>query len=867
MSFEKMDEDDEVMGSMDGVVASLARNVVQYDEMEEANEMRRLTQKVEDSLHFLELIHRTPIEAYKKEAELHKGKLGKARNRALVEGETICELRERAYFLARERQARLLQQDRLKKQLAHSIQTVSQEQELQDIMLAKLDVETRELEAHPQYAAHVQNLKAAQLEVKKLQAANRYAGNVRSTGASGGRKKKKSTRNLKLMRAVVLSVEFDGDLRKFRIPWSYTFGELLVDCVQLWGQDLECMVLEDGFDNVWLSDSCVTSEVQPQSGAFDPLDETPRIVMVDKTVKLAAFDTETDEQRAAKVAAKMVSAVPVGPQLEERNAESFRVRAGVASRLGGFFLFCGVFIACVMMKWDIFNAWVMQDSIVSYFAGESFPEEAKPNVAFSMMDVANSEEMYQWIRHIFIPGMFAAENQMVLLYNRPIGGVQIRSLRVTSDSCTIPSDYSNGLGDPGCYGPYNSGNVDKDPYGPVSFQPNQYRWYYKDNVEEAIPYTSPHTSIVYDKSGYYMDLPLDEEIMTKAVDELEANEYTGPHTRAVIVTWVLFNVNFNIFNYARVLFEFTPGGLVLPSIQTKSFRMDTYGESKWQIRFCFDMLFVYCTLLWIKKIKFNIQDAYLDTASYLSFFTSFWNWMDVAITVLCLVYIGMEFALAVDPSRSDFNIATTTYKELGRFAEAFELSIQLNAFAALLVVLRFFEFLNISERIALLSRTISIAIPDVISFFFMFGIVFFAFVMMAHTLFGCADESYSQLVKCVTTLLVMLLGEFDYEALQQASQTFAPIFFILYNVLIVFVLLNVFIGIIGEAYGAAKQPFSGGLGDDCLILLKGLAVSVVSIFKDNAQPTTTQVSEEAAEDPGPAPVSYTHLTLPTKRIV
>ena len=87
----------------------------------------------------------------------------------------------------------------------------------------------------PTYAEHQQNLKAAQLEVKKLQAGNRMAGNVRA-GAAGAKKKKRksgislsvtlvydsdvqSGRNLKLMRAVVLSVEFGSHLRKFRVPW------------------------------------------------------------------------------------------------------------------------------------------------------------------------------------------------------------------------------------------------------------------------------------------------------------------------------------------------------------------------------------------------------------------------------------------------------------------------------------------------------------------------------------------------------------------------------------------------------------------------------------------------------------------------
>merc|ERR1719247_1101643 len=117
------------MGSMEADLANLNKQekaAPLYDETEEANEMRRLTQKVDDSLHFLEVIHRTPIDAYKKEAALHKGKLAKARDTALSVGEQICTLRERAYYLARERQARLQQQARLKRSLVKSIELVNE---------------------------------------------------------------------------------------------------------------------------------------------------------------------------------------------------------------------------------------------------------------------------------------------------------------------------------------------------------------------------------------------------------------------------------------------------------------------------------------------------------------------------------------------------------------------------------------------------------------------------------------------------------------------------------------------------------------------------------------------------------------------
>merc|ERR1739848_789885 len=134
--------------------------------------------------------------------------------------------------------------------------------------------------------------------------------------------------------------------------------------------------------------------------------------------------------------------------------------------------------------------------------------------------------MYQWMTHILLPGLFAADNGMVILYNRPVGGLQIRTLRVTADSCSIPGDYNEGLDYPGCYGEYTKDNVDEEPYGMVRFRSDnaQYRWYYDNNVGEALPYTSPHTGITYDKGGFFKNLPYDQNVMESAVAELEANE-------------------------------------------------------------------------------------------------------------------------------------------------------------------------------------------------------------------------------------------------------------------------------------------------------------------------------------------------------
>ena len=65
------------------------------------------------------------------QADMHKGKLAKVRDTALTVGEHICAMRDRAYLLAKERQARLHQQARLKRSLTKSMCEVEQEKEVQ----------------------------------------------------------------------------------------------------------------------------------------------------------------------------------------------------------------------------------------------------------------------------------------------------------------------------------------------------------------------------------------------------------------------------------------------------------------------------------------------------------------------------------------------------------------------------------------------------------------------------------------------------------------------------------------------------------------------------------------------------------------
>ena len=55
------------------------------------------------------------------------------------------------------------------------------------------------------------------------------------------------------------------------------------------------------------------------------------------------------------------------------------------------------------------------------------------------------------------------------------------------------------------------------------------------------------------------------------------------------------------------------------------------------------------------------------------------------------------------------------------------------------------------------------------------------------------------------TLFRIILGDFDFHALEQANRVLGPIFFITYVFFVFFVLLNMFLAIINDTYAEVKS--------------------------------------------------------------
>jgi len=107
-----------------------------------------------------------------------------------------------------------------------------------------------------------------------------------------------------------------------------------------------------------------------------------------------------------------------------------------------------------------------------------------------------------------------------------------------------------------------------------------------------------------------------------------------------------------------------------------------------------------------------------------------------------------------------------------------------------------------------LSTTLSACSKDLLGFAVMFFIIFLAFAQLGYLIFGTQVVDFSSFQTAIFTLFRIILGDFNFQALQQANRILGPLYFILYVFFVFFVLLNMFLAIINDTYSEVKADLA-----------------------------------------------------------
>jgi len=223
-----------------------------------------------------------------------------------------------------------------------------------------------------------------------------------------------------------------------------------------------------------------------------------------------------------------------------------------------------------------------------------------------------------------------------------------------------------------------------------------------------------------------------------------------------------------------------------------------------------------CEFIYMIFVAYYIVEEVLEIIKVKwAYFSGFWNNLDILVILLCLLNITLNLytffvvetqlsVLLEEPnSYADFN-------DLGYWSNAFKSAVAICVFFSWV---KLFKYISFNKTMTQLASTLARCAGDVAGFGVMFFTVFFAFAQLGYLLFGTQVEDFSSFSNAIFTLLRTILGDFNFNEIEQANRVLGPIFFLSYVFFVFFVLLNMFLAIINDTYSEVKEEISAQKND------------------------------------------------------
>lgn len=439
---------------------------------------------------------------------------------------------------------------------------------------------------------------------------------------------------------------------------------------------------------------------------------------------------------------------------------------------------------------------------------ETPADPSNPNSNFLNLNLP--EDYFDFLEKVLVPNLYSKwdnyhgdaglyrEGRGFILYENVLQGVpRIRQVRVMKDSCPVPEDFKSQI--KACYSSYSEKSKETSPYGNI----NGTAWRYSS--EEEIDGASVKGEVgSYDGGGYYTNLAASANESLQQIEELKQNLWIDRATRAVFVDFTIYNANMNYFCIIKLIAEFPPTGGIIPSVVFRPVKLIRYTSTSDYIVMATEVLFCLFIIYYIVEEILEIKKNGCE------YFKEFWNIIDIIVIVISICVIAFNIYSFLEVKKLLVTILENpdTYLDfdfISYWLVVFNAGISIMCFLAWVKI---FKYVSFNKTMTQLSSTLGASSKDLTGFAIMFFIIFLAFAQLGYIMFGTQARDFSTYSSAIFTLFRLILGDFDFQALQKANRVLGPAYFILYVFFVFFVLLNMFIAIINDTYAVVKAELA-----------------------------------------------------------
>uniref|UniRef100_A0A8C6AQ38 Polycystin-2-like protein 2 n=1 Tax=Monodon monoceros TaxID=40151 RepID=A0A8C6AQ38_MONMO len=399
--------------------------------------------------------------------------------------------------------------------------------------------------------------------------------------------------------------------------------------------------------------------------------------------------------------------------------------------------------------------------------------------------------------------LYDLKNSSRIYYENILLGVpRVRQLKVRNNTCKVHSSFQSLMNE--CYDKYTSENEDLSDFG-LKYDTE---WKYSAPIINS-PWHWGFTG-VYRNGGYIFTLPKSKSETLNKFINLRMNSWITRSTRVIFIDFSLYNANVNLFCIIRLVAEFPATGGILTSWQFYSVKLLRYVSY-------YDYFIASCEITFcIFLIVFTTQEVLKIKEFKSAYFKSSWNWLELLLLVLCFVAVFFNSYCNIQT----FLLLGQLLKSTEKYSDFYFLAhwhIYYNNIIAITIFfawIKIFKFISFNKTMSQLSSTLSRCIKDIVGFAIMFFIIFFAYAQLGFLVFGSQVDDFSTFQNSIFTQFRIVLGDFNFAGIQQASRILGPIYFITFIFFVFFVLLNMFLAIINDTYSEVKADYSIGRRPD-----------------------------------------------------
>ena len=439
-----------------------------------------------------------------------------------------------------------------------------------------------------------------------------------------------------------------------------------------------------------------------------------------------------------------------------------------------------------------------------------------PN-GMSLSSLDTPDAFIEWINDALVPELAASSagvsgSSKFGSSNRLVGTARVAQVRAKLDSCAW-KDWNGakylpvtGINDADCIGKIGPGTMSEVAFGP---------WY---DSARYVP------RIELGESRYIIDVGSVTNASTSAfvrrrLDELRSADFISSRTRKLYLFFSIYNHPLPMLCFVTVELQVHVTGKLETTVLASSVSPHEYISWSPLLQILLEVLVLLTTVVFfgnefaemLSGVKRAHSNRYRAKAVK-DYFVDLKNFFDLLLVAMTIAAAAVWLRMVLDPERSrQFKIDTTDFIPLETIAQHSRTYRLISCLVLLLHLIGLLPYLEMSDKLSLVTRSIMNAMADLPSFMIIFCLVLLSYAYIGHLLFGPHVKEWRSLPDAIVVCWDMMRWTgWRFERLSvhfesdEVAKTIAAVYYYSYVLLMQFMHANILTAILMAGYQGVR---------------------------------------------------------------